>query len=296
VLHGGQGFSDTAFFRYHTPELEKSFTVVYWDQRGAGRSFDPNNARSSMTVAQFIADLDELIDIVRQRFGKQKVAILGHSWGTALGVLYAARFPEKVAVYAGVAQVGDSAASERVSYAKALAEAERQGNGAVLKKLRAIGPPPHTADKLFVERTCAERLRGGLKPKALWRTVRMIFGAPEASVLELRTTIRAFRFSIECMWAEVSQINLIETVAELHVPVVIMLGRGDPWIPPEISVAYFDALRAVSKQLVWFEHSGHQPFEEEPSKFVAVMLDRVRPLCGAAPKTDATHGHAPNQM
>src|SRR5215471_7157154 len=111
VLHGGPGFSDTAFVRYHTPELEKSFTVVYWDQRGTGRSYRSTIPRSSMTVAQFIADLDELVDFVRARLVKDKVALLGHSWGSALGVLYVARFAEKVSVYVGVAQVGDWAAS-----------------------------------------------------------------------------------------------------------------------------------------------------------------------------------------
>ena len=283
VLHGGPGFSDTAFFRYHTPELEKAFTVVYWDQRGTGRSYQASIPASSMTVEQFIADLDELVDRVCKRLDKQKVSILGHSWGTALGVLYAARFPAKVAAYVGVAQVGDSAASERASYAKALAEAERQGNAAVLKKLRAIGPPPHDAKALFTERRYAEQLRGGLRPKALWNTLRMLIGAPEASLLELRTTMRAFRFSIDCMWRELSTLNLIEVAPVLEVPVVIMLGRNDPWIPAEISVAYFNALRASSKQLVWFEHSGHEPFVDEPAKFVAVMRERVRPLCGAVP-------------
>jgi pimeloyl-ACP methyl ester carboxylesterase len=74
VLHGGPGFSDTTFLRYHTPELEKSFTVVYWDQRGAGRSYHPSIPRSSMTVAQLIADLDELVGLVRRRFGKSQVS------------------------------------------------------------------------------------------------------------------------------------------------------------------------------------------------------------------------------
>jgi pimeloyl-ACP methyl ester carboxylesterase len=283
VLHGGPGFSDTAFLRYHTPELEKSFTVVYWDQRGTGRSYTPAIPRSSMTVAQFMADLDQLVELVRRRLDKSKVAILGHSWGSALGVLYAARFPEKVAVYVGVAQVGDSAASEVASYAKAVAEAERQGNRAVLKKLRAIGAPPHSVESLFVQRTCAERLRGGMTPKALWATTRMVLGAPEASLLELRSTWRAFRFCMESMWPEVSRLNLIEAVPALEVPVVVMVGRRDPWIPAEISAAYFDVLRAPSKKMVWFDESGHEPFVDEPSKFVAVMHDLVRPLGGPAP-------------
>lgn len=284
VLHGGPGFSDTAFLRYYTPELERSFTVVYWDQRGTGRSYRPTLPRSSMTVAQFLTDLDELVEIVRRRLGKDKVVILGHSWGSALGVLYTTRFPEKVAVYVGVAQAGDCAAGEVASYSKAVAEAERQGKRSVLRKLRIIGPPPHSADKVFVERTCALRLAGGLKPKALWATTRMLLGAREASLLDLGATLRAFRFSMETMWPEVSRLNLIEAVPALDVPVVFMLGRRDPWIPAETSVAYFDALRAPSKKLLWFDGSGHEPFVDEPSKFVEGMLDLVRPLCGPSPE------------
>jgi pimeloyl-ACP methyl ester carboxylesterase len=101
-----------------------------------------------MTVAQLIADLDELVDHVRRRLGKERVAILGHSWGSALGVLYAARFAGKVAVYAGVAQVGDWAASEVASYEKAVAEAERQGKRAVTAQLAR-------ARALLVERRSA---------------------------------------------------------------------------------------------------------------------------------------------
>jgi len=284
VLHGGPGFSDTAFLRYHTPDLEKSFTVVYWDQRGTGRSYRPEIPRSSMTVAQLMADLDQLVDLVRARRDKAKVAILGHSWGSALGVLYSARFPEKVSVYVGVAQIGDWAATEVASYAKAVAEAERQGNLAVLRKLRAIGPPPHTADGVFVERTCALRVSGGLQPKAIWATTRMLLGAPESSLLDLPATVRAFRFSMDCLWPEVSRLNLIEAVPALDVPVVFVLGRRDPWIPAETSVAYFDVLRAPAKDLVWFDESGHEPFVDQPSMFVEVMLRLVRPSCGPAPE------------
>jgi pimeloyl-ACP methyl ester carboxylesterase len=90
LLHGGPGLSETSLFRRFNAPLEKSFTVVYWDQRGAGKSFDRNIPRSTMTVEQFISDLDELVDAVCRRLGKTKVAIFGHSWGSALGVLYAA--------------------------------------------------------------------------------------------------------------------------------------------------------------------------------------------------------------
>ena len=103
--------------------LEKIFTVVYWDQRGSGESFARKINRSTMTVEHFIADLDELVQAVRERVGGKQVMIFGHSWGSALGVLYAARFAEKVAAYIGWGPVGDTTAGESASYAFALAEA-----------------------------------------------------------------------------------------------------------------------------------------------------------------------------
>jgi pimeloyl-ACP methyl ester carboxylesterase len=81
LLHGGSGFSETRLFRHFNGPLEKSFTVVYWDQRGTGKSFDSKISRCFMTVRQFIADLDELVDAVCNRVGKKNVAIFGHSWG-----------------------------------------------------------------------------------------------------------------------------------------------------------------------------------------------------------------------
>ena len=97
LLHGGPGLSETSWFRFFNAPLEDSFTVVYWDQRGAGKSFDRGIPRTSMTVEHFIADLDDLVETVCSRVGQRQVVLFGHSWGSALGVLYASRFPHKVA-------------------------------------------------------------------------------------------------------------------------------------------------------------------------------------------------------
>lgn len=277
LLHGGPGLSETEFFRYFNAPLEKSFTVVYWDQRGAGKSFHPTIPRSSMTVEQFLSDLDELVDAVCARVGKTKVAIFGHSWGSALGVLYAARFPEKVAAYVGSGQIGDAAAGESASYAFAVAEAQRLGKQNALKKLRAIGPPPHSAEMLFAERMTLSRLEGRMRPRELWKVGRALLFGRETSILDLRKTMRGFRFSLGAMWTEASRLNLIELVPALQMPVFFFLGRNDHWVPAETSVAYIDALTAPSKRLVWFEESGHEPFVDEPAKFNALMAELVRP-------------------
>jgi pimeloyl-ACP methyl ester carboxylesterase len=277
LLHGGPGLSESGFFRYFNAPLEQSFTVVYWDQRGAGKSFDRGIPRSSMTVERFISDLDELVDAVCERLGKRKVAIFGHSWGSALGVLYAARFPEKVAGYVGSGQIGDWGAGESASYEFVLAEAQRRGTRRAEKKLRAIGPPPYPARAVFTQRTWLSRFDGQMRPRALWKVGRAVLGRQEASIFELPSAWRGFRFSMDAMWAEVSRLNLIELAPALQMPVFFFLGRNDHWVPPQTSSCYFDALTAPSKKLVWFEHSGHEPFVDEPAKFNAEMARLVRP-------------------
>jgi len=278
VLHGGPGMSEMGFFRHFNAPLERSFIVVHWDQRGTGKSFDRRIPRSSMTLDQFVADLDELVDMVRRRFGKAKVAILGHSWGSALGAIYAARHPEKVSVYVGAAQIGDSSSAESLSYSFGLAEAERRHDEKALKKLRAIGPPPYPAKSVFVERTAVTRLDGQMRMGILWRTGRALFGRPESSILDLPNLVRGFGFTLDAMWAEVSKLNLLTLVPALTMPVIILVGRRDHWVPPETSVAYFETLTAPSKKLVWFDHSGHEAFVDEPEKFNATMVELVRPL------------------
>ena len=142
LLHGGPGTSESAIFRYYNSALEQHFLVVYWEQRGTGRSFHSDILPASMTIARFVRDLDEVVDLVRTRFDKDKVVLLGHSWGTVLGTIYTSRHPDKVSAYAGVAQVADVPEGRRLSYKFAVSEAIKRGNSGA-SELETIGPPPY---------------------------------------------------------------------------------------------------------------------------------------------------------
>jgi len=278
LVHGGPGFPEMRLFRYFNASLEKSFTVVYWEQRGTDKSFDRKIPTSSMTVEQFIADLDELVETLCTRFDQDKVAIYGHSWGSALGVLYAARFPGKVSAYVGAGQIGDWPASELICYDFTLTEAQRRGNGRALKELHAIGRPPHNVKEMMVQRKWLTRFVGIVRGISLWRVSRIILGGPESSLFDLSNILRGTLFSSYSMWAEVSALNLTAAAPSLQVPVFFFLGRHDHVIAPETSSAYFDMLTAPSKRLVWFEESAHEPPFEEPAKFNAAMAKLVRPV------------------
>jgi pimeloyl-ACP methyl ester carboxylesterase len=273
--------SETSLFRGFNSVLEKSYIVVYWDQRGAGKSFDPATPTSSMTVEQFVADLDQLVDYVCKRVGKQKVTLLGHSWGSQLGCLYAARFPHKVAVYVGCAQIGDSQRSETLSYTIALDAARRARSRKAERELLAIGAPPHDGKSLWIERVWLNRLEGAMKPKALWKLGRVMLADKEHSIFDAFTTIRALRWTLDAMWREVTNLKLPELVPALQMPTFFMLGRKDHWVPAEASIAYIDALIAPTKQVIWFDESSHEIFVDEPEKFNTTMLEIVLPVAKA---------------
>jgi pimeloyl-ACP methyl ester carboxylesterase len=278
LLHGGPGVSETALFRAYDAALEDHFVVVYWDQRGAGRSFDADIPPESMTLDRFVADLDELVDAMRARFGVGKVALLGHSWGTALGLVYAARQPDEVSVYVGVAQVADMAAGERLSWQHALDAAVQRADRDAERALVALGPPPHDVDGNLESRRWNERFGGSFH--ADLSTGRLVWAAlrtDEADLTDLVRFGRGNRFSLEHLWPEFRALDLTG-VRAFDVPIVFALGRHDWQVPATLAAAYFETLAAPCKRLVWFEGSAHNVPFEEPAAFVEWMARDVAPL------------------
>ena len=104
ILHGGPGDAEVIPFRWYNAGVEKDFIVVHWDQRGAGKSFSPSIPKDSMTIEQILSDAHELVDYLKKSFGKEKIYLLGHSWGSMLGALLASRYPEDFVAYIGMGQ------------------------------------------------------------------------------------------------------------------------------------------------------------------------------------------------
>lgn len=275
VLHGGPGSSETVLFRrFVGAALENRLVVAYWDQRGTGRSYDPAIPLGSMTVAQFLRDADAVVNHLRQRFGTNRVALLGHSWGSALGALYAARHPEKVSSYLGVAQIASMPEGEAMAYTATLAEARRRGDARGIAELEGIGPPPHAVDAMWTLRRWIATYGGEFaEPPARWSLAAWALGSGEASLLDVWRLWRGSEFTMRSMWQEVRALNVEQAVPRLRVPTFFLLGRHDRVVSAALSAAYIDALQAPLKQLLWFEQSAHNPPFEEPNRFASVVLD-----------------------
>jgi pimeloyl-ACP methyl ester carboxylesterase len=278
LLHGGPGASESALFRYYDAELERYFVMVYWEQRGAGRSYRSDIPRDSMTLVQFEQDLDEVVDLTRQRFGKKKVILLGHSWGTVLGTIYASRHPDKVSAYVGVAQIADFAEGQRVSHKWAMAQAARRNEQDALTELAAMGALPRTVDEELALGRWTERFGGVFHGDLSTGTlIRAALSTDEANLVDLVKFGRGNRFSLESLRPEYSKVNL--TAYRLFkVPMFFLLGRYDWHVPSVLAERYFQMLDAPCARLVWFEQSAHNPPFEEPARFVRVLRDEVRQI------------------
>ena len=279
VLHGGPGSPETLFFRAFNIALEAAYTVVYWDQRGAGRSYNKSIPPDSMTVDQFVADLDELVDSLRAEFAVPRVVILGHSWGSMLGVLYAARFPDKVFAFVGVGQVADMTASEKASYDFALAWAEKAGRTKAVRALKAIGPPPHRLAYIRTQRRWLAAAGGVVGPgvtlpNLIWRALT----GPGATPMDLVRMSRGAVFSITHLWSELAATNLRRDLRKVPVPIFFVLGRLDMQVVASVAADWFDKIEAPGKTLIWLEKSAHMAPFEEPEAFNRIMIDQVRPL------------------
>jgi pimeloyl-ACP methyl ester carboxylesterase len=276
LLHGGPGASESALFRHFNAALEDHFLVVYWEQRGTGRSYW-GVPRSSMTIAQMLDDLDQLVDTVRARYGRERVVLLGHSWGTVLGTLYARDHPEKVAVYVGVAQIADFARGERVSLEWAMQQAAARGDDRMLARLRAMAPRPRSVDEELALGRWVERLGGSSRGRTTGSLIGAALSTDEASLVDVALFGLGNRFSLEALRQEYSRVDLT-AVRRLDVPVVFMLGRHDWHVPAVLAAEYFEKLEAPSKRLVWFHGSAHNPPFEEPEAFTRAVVEQVLPL------------------
>lgn len=263
-LHGGPGGAEGPLFRLFNSALETDFVVAYWDQRGAGRSYSAAADPARLTVAQHLEDLDFVVDHLRAKFGADTIALIGHSWGSALGLLYTRRHPEKVAAFVGVGQFVSGIEGQRAQYSFVDTEARRVGDRTALTELAAIGPPPYSASNGLRAQDLVDRFGGYFysRPSFLMTILRGICGGYIAP-WEIWKFIHANNVSLQAMNDEISQLDLRLSAPSVDAPVIFMLGRHDRHVDSRIAAAYFEQLQAPSKALIWFEGAAHNiPFEQ----------------------------------
>lgn len=279
-LHGGPGGAERPLFRYFNGELEQHLVVTYLDQRGAGLSYDSDAPTERLTIAQHVSDLDRVIDRLLLEFQRDRVILVGHSWGTVLGTLYAQAHPDKVAGLINVAPVVSIAEQQQREYAFDLADAQRLHDQTALKEMGEIGRPPYpTPERMLRLQHVTDRFHGvEFQDHDRWLIVVSAVLQGIVTPWEISRIIEGNYASLAAMHQELSALDMRDRVKKLDVPVFFFLGRHDHHVDAELARTYFMSLTAPKKQLIWFEQSAHDIPFDEPEAFNAALIQAVRSI------------------
>jgi proline iminopeptidase len=279
-LHGGPGQDETGMLRRYNSILEDTFVVVYWTQRGTGRSYNSVIPASSMTIGQFVNDLDELVGYIQQRFGKQRVVLAGHSWGTSFGVAYTQKYPDKVAAYVGISQVVNAAAGEAISYKFTLERAKARGNEEAVRELTALGQPPYPMASIIKQRKWLEEFGGGSfrEPTSLISAMWQSLSASEVTLFDGVNFQAGANFSLFALEKENAKVDWWTNAVKFEMPIFLVTGRYDNNTPASLQAAWHQRISAPIKKQMWFESSAHSPLFEEADAFNRFMIEEVLPV------------------
>ena len=278
-LAGGPGGSQLATERFALGELEKHFVVVNWEQPGAGKSFDAVD-RSSLTPDRYIEDAHSLVVLLKERFGQEKVYLLGESWGSALGIMLVQRYPEDFQAFIGTGQMIAFLEADLMCYQFALDWARERGDTDKVETLSRQGPPPYygpgTALKeaaYLMDTFNYMNANPAIADNGFstWRDL----AAPEYGLYDKLSWFRGVLETLDVVYPQLWQVDFRQQATRLQVPVYFLIGRHDINAPTVLTEQYYAVLEAPHKEIIWFEHSGHTPWVSESDRFVQVMVETV---------------------
>lgn len=270
-LHGGPGDAALPQMLKYNKELETYFTVVIWEQRGAGLSYYPFGIEEGLSIQTFVEDAHTIILYLLQRFQQEKVYLMAHSWGSVIGLSFIRQYPELVHAYIGCGQVVNMKKSCKAQYD--FLKEKLQKNPKLMKRLEhtdyTLENENWMQDLLFMAKNVI-RYKGSVygKTSNLQYYLDFLF-CKKYTIKNLLNRLKGSEQSILFFWQELMKTDF-EREKSFQVPVIFMEGRHDYHVSSKLTSDYFDTIE-TEKQLYWFEYSGHYPQWEEPRIFNKIV-------------------------
>ncbi|HVT72816.1 MAG TPA: alpha/beta hydrolase [Lacunisphaera sp.] len=288
-VHGGPGGTWIPVTRLFAA-WEKDFTVVLWDERGAGKTLAATGSAvaSTMTIERMARDGIEVAEHLRRRLGKEKIVLLGHSFGSILGVKMVKSRPDLFYAFVGTGQASDLPRSVAMEYDRLLAAALSAKDARTVRELTAIGRPPFAGrPQTTTYFQCAERYQAPADSAAMRELQRSLLSPPPNYTLGDEMN-RMRGFAVVPPWAlyqDILSTNLAVLGPEFRVPVVLIQGTDDHVTPIVLAEEYFKGVQAPAKEFVRLEGAGHFAAWSHADKFHAELVRCVLPLAGASNKS-----------
>lgn len=283
-VHGGPGnplspYSDALYGAW-----ARQFTLVHWDQRGAGKTYEANKPAegATLTVERLRDDGIAVATWLTQRYGKKKVILWGSSWGSILAVHMAKARPDLFYAYLGTAQVVGYRANQSVSYPKLVNLARAAGDEAALAVLDGVGAPPWSDPRSFgkVRRIIRKYEAKVTTPApASWWTRPALYATPAAEAAyeagEDYSFIQFVGMKGDGMFATV---DLPGLGTDFAIPMFFVEGEHDLLATPDVAQRYYDSIKAPEKGMVILPRAGHDPNQDVIDAEYKMLTERILPL------------------
>ncbi|HUS07118.1 MAG TPA: alpha/beta hydrolase [Bryobacteraceae bacterium] len=279
LLHGGPGDATNPWGYAGFRNWLKYFTVVQWDQRGAGKTLGRNGAAvaSTITVERMVQDGVELAELLSKKLQKERIVLVGHSWGSTLGVFMAKKRPELFYAFVGTGQVADPRRNYAVAYAALVEKASRERNARALQELKEVGPPPYKDGKGFaVQRRWANLFEGG--DVFIASMMGFALTAPGYSLSDINDWFEGQNVSGERLVPQTSVLDPKLLGGEFAMPVFVIQGAEDFTTPTSLAKIYLSSIHAPRKAFATIEGAGHFAVFTKQDEFLKELRARVLPL------------------
>ncbi|TAL66659.1 MAG: alpha/beta hydrolase [Bacteroidetes bacterium] len=278
IVHGGPGDAMLPVMRGLNYDLESDFIVVYWDQRGTGKSYYPFAEYEKINIERYVTDINELSNLLLKRFNKKKIFILGHSWGSVIATQEVQKHPELYTAYIGVGQLVDLEENERLSYKYTLNQAIDRNDEKGFKQLKELPEGYIFREDWFkylsIQRSYLLKYGGAIYEQRSYKSFEKYFlTSPEYSLIDIINRMRGSKQSAKFLWPELIKIDFSKTATRFEIPVYLLHGKQDYNAPFELVQEYYGKIEAPRKKLICFEKSAHYLLWEEPKKFHAVLRE-----------------------
>jgi pimeloyl-ACP methyl ester carboxylesterase len=252
-LHGGPGNSVMSYADRFTTDIQKHFIIVHWDQRESGQTVLLNKSSESLIVSIFVSDAIELINFLRSKFSKNKIYLMGHSWGGYLGLRVAAERPDLLNAYYAVSPMVNQLESERLSLQKMKDKAISENDKEASAELDLVEVPFKNGEQLFYHRKWLSKLMNSTRP--------------------VRTKVDEWAKTWLPLFNEASESNFFKLAPELQCPVYFLVGSNDYQTHYSLAESYYEKVVCKEKKLYWFTESAHNPHLTETAKFQKIVID-----------------------
>jgi len=272
-LHGGPGDAALPLVHKYNRALENHFTVVVWEQRGAGKSYYPFMANEPVNIQMMIDDIHGLVRQLLKKYSNEKVYLLGHSWGSMLGLKFIQQYPALVHSYIGCGQVVNMLEGAKRQHGFVLSKSREYKQSKITERLLTIDTTysqnDWLNDLLFVTRLVVKYKKSVYGKSNYNQFVKDFILSPEYGLRDLINREKGSLQSIKAFWPELMKVNFSETTA-YEVPIVFMEGRYDEHVSSALAKEYYDSI-TTPKQFYWFEKSSHFPQWSEAEKFNEIV-------------------------